>query len=59
MLYQLSYTHHKRILILAKAKINCQRVFFPGAKQMARQEGFEPSTDGLEGRCSVQLSYWR
>lgn len=26
---------------------------------MARQEGFEPSTAGLEIRCSIQLSYWR
>ena len=24
---------------------------------MARQEGFEPPTDALEGRCSIQLSY--
>ena len=25
----------------------------------ARQEGVEPPTHGLEGRCSVPLSYWR
>ena len=26
---------------------------------MARQQGFEPRAHGLEGRCSIQLSYWR
>ncbi len=26
-------------------------------KYVAGQEGFEPSANGLEGRCSIQLSY--
>ena len=26
---------------------------------LVRQKGLEPLTPALEGRCSIQLSYWR
>ena len=51
MLYQLSYTHHQI----------GQNAYRPAKllRRMARQKGLEPLTHGLEGRCSVRLSYWR
>ena len=39
--------------------IECFHVRYLGKKKMARSEGFEPPTAGLEGRCSIQLSYER
>ena len=44
VLYRLSYTHHQSDAIRAA---------------VARLEGIEPPTDGLEIRCSILLSYRR
>ena len=46
-LYQLSYIHHPRL----DSARNDQK--------LARLEGIEPPTDGLEIRCSILLSYRR
>ena len=43
-LYQLSYAHHKNLIT---------------AQELVRPAGFEPATLGLEGRCSIQMSYGR
>lgn len=48
MLYQLSYAHRdwKRRSIVR-----------PALPDFVRQEGLEPPSIGLEGRCSIHLSY--
>ena len=70
MLCQLSYTHHLRSMN-AFGQSNSNAAHSPFSRPfwlrrtratvgtVARQKGLEPLTHGLEGRCSIHLSYWR
>ena len=51
----LSYTHHSRDFFDAAPN----QLTLSATAFLARQKGLEPLTRGLEGRCSVHLSYWR
>ena len=51
VLYQLSYIHHHTDDIPGTRRA--------GGRKVARLEGIEPPTDGLEIRCSIRLSYRR
>ena len=56
MLYQLSYAHQVSSFCFSVCFESClglSRTF------VARPAGVEPATRGLEGRCSIQLSYGR
>ena len=59
---QLSYTHHiSKLGGWDARKLSSLLASDPPSRisELARQKGFEPLTYGLEGRCSIQLSYWR
>ena len=66
----LSYTHHVagqprslRIhlrLVETRKRVPSRRAKITRYRaKSTRQEGIEPPTYGLEGRCSIRLSYWR
>ena len=57
MLYQLSYAH--QILFCFSVYFEELPSNFLGLRRTARPAGVEPAARGLEGRCSIQLSYGR
>src|SRR3569623_3835648 len=51
-LYQLSYAHHKTL-----CSPSCRARMIPW--RLARPAGLDPATLGLEGRCSIRMSFGR
>lgn len=43
---------------ISTQRLSAHKNVYGALGKMASQEGFEPPTHALEGRCSIQLSYW-
>jgi hypothetical protein len=48
-----------RALRYGAPQLSVSRIEHERPKRKARPAGLEPATPGLEGRCSIQLSYGR